>query len=52
MRNFEQLTPDQIVEAAPDDREDEAREVAAQVEDLVMDLDDAMYQVQQVTEKE
>jgi len=52
MRNFEELTPDRIVEAAPDGREEEAREVASDVEDLVMDLDSAMYEVQQVVDDE
>ena len=52
MRNFEELTPDRIVEAAPDDREDDARNAARAVEDLVMAVDDAMYEVQQVVEDE
>jgi|GEM_PF-5121394 len=52
MRGIEDLAPRHIVEAAPDDREEEAREVAGRIEDLYMELDDAMYKVQQITEKE
>jgi hypothetical protein len=50
MRNFEELTHYQIIEAAPDDREDEAREAARAVEELVMAVDDAMCEVQRVIE--
>jgi len=47
MSNMEDLTVDWIVEAAPPENKEEAREAAREVEDLYMEVDDAMYKVQQ-----
>jgi len=50
MRELDHLTPREIVAAAPDEHEDEALAVARKVEDIVMDLDQLMYEVQEVVE--